>query len=270
MAPRLGSRTYGAVDDTAKSTLLRRVDEDRVQEEFDDDRGALGVQISERHVTDSARSIRKWLLPAIGCGLAISAVVVVLHASAKAPTGSPRSINGPIKAAKSTDFAARLSDGQNGASLQHQAWEPQDDVPQGSTPHGAQEDSKPLAFTALNYYHIRDGKPAQDYPWLQNVKLIEPYRETTLAVTNPRDGYHYSWKVLGGDEAATESRTEARGVESVMLFKKLDENTIILEERDSEGVLARRLEEEVMVKYVRREIRTLTTEERIELMDSVS
>ncbi|CAM9967039.1 unnamed protein product [Ectocarpus sp. 4 AP-2014] len=57
----------------------------------------------------------------------------------------------------------------------------------------------PLSFQALNFYHIRDGKPAQDYPWLQDVKLIEPHRETTLSVSSPRDGYDYIWEVRSGD-----------------------------------------------------------------------
>ncbi len=40
-----------------------------------------------------------------------------------------------------------------------------------------------LSFEASNFYHVRDGKPAQDYPWFNGIKLIEPHRETTLRCT---------------------------------------------------------------------------------------
>ena len=50
-----------------------------------------------------------------------------------------------------------------------------------------------LEFTALNFYDVRDGKPGQDYPWLKDVKLIETYRDTTLAVVGPREGFSYRW-----------------------------------------------------------------------------
>jgi len=44
----------------------------------------------------------------------------------------------------------------------------------------------PLSFETSNFYHARDGKPAQDYPWLKGVKVIELHRETTLLTRNAR------------------------------------------------------------------------------------
>ncbi|CBN79225.1 TYRosinase family member (tyr-4) [Ectocarpus siliculosus] len=146
--------------------------------------------------------------------------------------------------------------------------------------------SPPLSFTALNFYHVRDGKPAQDYPWLKDVKLIEPHRETTLDVETPRDGFEYRWKVLLGapvsitDSAPASSFEEegvteevvatASGAEAVVVFTHLGENSVSLEEVNSDtGVVTRRLQEKVMVKYVRREIRTLTDDEREELFDAM-
>lgn len=128
----------------------------------------------------------------------------------------------------------------------------------------------PLEFTALNPYHVRDGKPALDYPWLRGVKLIEPFRETTLSVTSPREGFEYRWSVHGHAPGATEQRVQASGEEAVVVCTELDENTLILEEVSAEtGDVVRRLEEKVMVKYVRREIRTLMDDERQELFDAV-
>lgn len=132
---------------------------------------------------------------------------------------------------------------------------------------------KSLAFTATNFYHTRDGKPASEYPWLQGVKLIEPHRKTTLRVTGARDGFNYRWTVVrsgaGGD--AGEVELAVTGEEAVVVLKTLGEHVIVLEEVDAvTGVVARRLEEGAMVKYVRREIRTLTDDEREELLDAVS
>lgn len=131
-----------------------------------------------------------------------------------------------------------------------------------------------LSFSAANFYHLRDGKPAQDYPWLEDVKLIEPHRETTLSVTDPREGFEYRWEFrLGGGrvgQATGEAYATAVGAECTVILTQLDENVVSLEEVDGDGEVGRRLEERVMVKYVRREIRTLTDQEREELLDAVS
>ncbi|CAN0234756.1 unnamed protein product [Pylaiella littoralis] len=128
---------------------------------------------------------------------------------------------------------------------------------------------RPLSFEALNFYHARDGKPGLDYPWLRDVKLIEPHRETTLSVSSPRDGYEYIWEVRGGDADEADLHTTASGAEAVVILTILDDNVIRLKEVNSEGTVVRRLDEMVMVKYVRREIRTLTDEEREELLDAM-
>ena len=128
----------------------------------------------------------------------------------------------------------------------------------------------PLSFTALNFYHIRDGKPGMLYPFLKDVKLIEPHRETTLSVSSPRDGYEYIWEVRGGDEDKADLRATASGAEAVVVLTILDDNMITLKEVSSDGEAVRQLDERVMVKYVRREIRTLTDDEREELLDAVS
>lgn len=131
-----------------------------------------------------------------------------------------------------------------------------------------------LSFSATNFYHERDGKSAQGYPWLRDGKLVEPHRETTLRVVDPREGHEYSWEVQATRREAEEGKTQAvavgTGAEVVHVFTHADENLVILLERTREGLLTRRVEEAVVVKYVRREIRTLTDEDREELLDAVS
>ena len=127
----------------------------------------------------------------------------------------------------------------------------------------------PLSFEASNFYHARDGKPAQDYPWLKGVKLIEPHRETTLTVSSPRDGHEYIWEVRGEGGEAGDLRATGRGAEATVILTDLDENMITVKEVNFDGDVVRQLQERAMVKYVRREIRTLTDDERGELLDAV-
>lgn len=128
--------------------------------------------------------------------------------------------------------------------------------------------ARPLVFTAVNFYHLRDGKPAKEYPWLKDVKLIEPHRETTLTVTDPREGFDYRWEV-GSAGVAGAHHVTASGARCIVSFTQLNENIVVLEEISTDGEVVRRMEEAVMVKYVRREIRTLADDEREELLDAV-
>ena len=136
------------------------------------------------------------------------------------------------------------------------------------------DDVATLEFTALNFYHIRDGKPGQDYPWLKDVKLIEPHRDTTLAVVGPREGFDYRWEVRTGSSSNSgrvgEVQATATGAVTIVVLTQLEEHVVVLKEVDGDGKVTNRLEETVLVKYVRREIRTLTDDEREELMDAVS
>ena len=62
----------------------------------------------------------------------------------------------------------------------------------------------------------------------------------------------------------------ATGAVTIVVLTQLDEHVVVLEEVDGDGKVTNRLEETVLVKYVRREIRTLTDDEREELLDAVS
>lgn len=135
------------------------------------------------------------------------------------------------------------------------------------------DESETLDYLMTNFYHLRDGKPGALIPWLQGVKLAEPYMDTTLTVTAPREGHSYHWEILNLDidEQEHQVMATASGTEVTMQFTKLDVNYVHLKEvDDASGTVMRALQEMVMVKYVRREIRTLTSEDREELFDSVS
>ncbi|CAN0459384.1 unnamed protein product, partial [Laminaria digitata] len=126
-----------------------------------------------------------------------------------------------------------------------------------------------LDFSVTNFYHTRDGKPGALVPWLEGVHLAEPYRETTIKVENGKDDHDYLWEVREKD-GEDKVLASASGPEAIIVFTLLDWNTVTVTETNSAGGVTRMFTDTVMVKYVRREIRTLTDDERNELLDSVS
>lgn len=196
----------------------------------------------------SSRPGLRWVLIASACGLAVGAI-----------TAWSGGVNGSGEPATSSSTLMMDSRNNGAPSI-------------SPLTTGLSPSTSALTFTALNFYHERDGKPGQDYPWLKDVKIIEPHRETTLSVTNPRDGFEYRWEIREGKvgHAGQVHAVSATGTDGIITLKRLEEHVVILEEVNSLGQVTNRLEEEVVVKYVRREIRALTDTEQQELFDAVS
>lgn len=231
-ASRHHAQTYGTIDTVPESSLGVLPDDSRQPDSS-----------MQGRVTEGAHErTRKWMVIPISCLMVIAGTSAAVRAWSSAHL-SPGNVDPDMNV---------LSFSRNHVKV---AIPFSDDLP-------------PLAFTALNYYHIRDGKPGQEYPWLQGIKLIEPYRNTTLAVTSPRDGFHYRWEVRDGDKAGRLEHSSS-GAEIRVLLTRLEENMISLQEVDPNGAVTRQLDETVMVKYVRREIRALKDSEREELFDAV-
>lgn len=232
-------RSYGALEDRAQRRTSLLPDLARVGDEHREPEGA--------HSSDASRGSQQQRLLkvlAVGC-LAVAALAATTLTGSR--TSQPVTKAGASPATGFVEVSA-------GPAVE-------DATIEGGL--------APLAFTAVNFYHERDGKPGQHLPWLDGVKLVEPHRPTTLAVSNSRDGHEYRWEVRAGSNAG-ELHASARGAEASVVVTRLEENVITLEEVDSRGVVTRRLDEMIMVKYVRREIRTLTDIEREELLDAVS
>lgn len=269
MSPNASRRMYGSVDDP---TRTQRSANERNSAAASVDRLSSdpSMPLSEQPRKNAGLGVRSFVLLVIGM-VAVSVMVGLSGAGLLFPkvTRSSGTVNGDSSEVQSlvdvgsSAVAGRKEDASARRQKSAQAFPK-------VVPSQTQHDLAPLDFTALNPYHVRDGKPATDYPWLQDVKLIEPYRETTLSVTSPREGYEYRW-VVEGHALKRAERVEATGAEVVVVCRVTEENLITLEEVDAEtGYVVRRLEEEVMVKYVRREIRTLMDDERQELFDAVS
>lgn len=270
--PGSSMRTYGAVDDPSKRSRSFYEAEDSVRAESTTEaRRSLIHHVPTPPARESMPSSRRWIKAWVVGGVAFAATVAIVRSGVMMASRSTKIIDDGVSAGHS--FVSAPSTGNSQSVPDTLGHQPGLQVPLKGIDVGSSadvvDDSVPLSFTANNFYTIRDGMPGQDYPWLKGKKVIEPYRETTLSVTNPRDGYNYQWEVRGGDEAADLLLTEA-GSETVAIFTRMDENVITLQEVDSSGAVSRLLVETVMVKYVRREIRALTDEDRNELFDSVS
>ena len=137
------------------------------------------------------------------------------------------------------------------------------------------QSSVELVFIASNACTRRGGKIGLGYPWLESRILVEPYRDTMLEVISPAENMAYSWIILeDAGEAGKTTVGENTGSEVVVVFGQKSQYTIVLHEYsvsgDSDGLaLSRRLEMEVMCKYVLREIRSLFDDERNEMFDAM-
>ncbi|CAM9726487.1 unnamed protein product [Scytosiphon promiscuus] len=270
MSPNASRRMYGSVDDPTKP---QRPSPERTLGDASADRPSSNsdpsLPLRGGAKRDAGVGMRSFALVVVGM-VAVSVMVGLSGAGYRLP-----------KLTRSSEIQGDTSEGQSlidvgergvAGSNEHAAVRQpsQREFPKIVSSHAQQESLTPLDFTALNPYHVRDGKPATDYPWLRDVKLIEPFRETSLSVTSPREGFEYRWVVRGQTPGEAEERVEASGTEAVVVCTVLEENLVTLEEVDAAtGEVVRRLEEEVMVKYVRREIRTLMDDEREELFDAM-
>lgn len=265
-SPSLPRRKYGSLepDDAVTSRLIAASASDRAP---------FGHAQEDSGEVERSRG-RGWLSTAVVGTLAVVVMVGLANAGSRIPAAQDNAsttLSGESNFLQATNSevgtrsgSSISGSGEGGGAASFPPKSP-------SRPVVTADSLEPLSFTALNFYHERDGKPGLDIPWLKEVKLIEPHRDTTLAVTAPRDGFKYLWTVHGGDPDKADLRAEASGAEAVVKLTVLDDNMITLQEVDkATGKVSRRLEEKVMVKYVRREIRTLTDDEREELLDAVS
>ena len=146
-------------------------------------------QQNENNVRDPAarRLDSRWLAVAVMCGLAVLA---------RSGVSWNRSSSSQTTVAAGRFFEVGAHTGIPGSEVR--PTEPSSVVIDGDA-----DDVATLEFTALNFYHVRDGKPGQDYPWLKDVKLIEPHRDTTLAVVRPREGFNYRWEARAGGSSSS-------------------------------------------------------------------
>lgn len=126
-----------------------------------------------------------------------------------------------------------------------------------------------LAFVALNDYTRRGDVVGVGYPWLEGRILVEPYRETSLEVVEPREGMVYYWSIVE-THSPNVGLGEFTGDKVTCVFTTASEYTVaLLEIHAEDNQLSRMLTVDIFCKYVRREIRSLFEGERDELFDAM-
>lgn len=106
------------------------------------------------------------------------------------------------------------------------------------------------AMTVLAYNSYTKDNPLYGYPWSH---MAEPYRTTTLEVSNPVDGATYKWVV--------DDHVQDEGSSVDLVFTDTGLHDVTLYETVN-GQSVRMKTFTIMVKYVRREIRSLTDRDR--------
>ena len=130
-----------------------------------------------------------------------------------------------------------------------------------------------------------------DYPWLDDALLMEPYRETTIRISNSNKdlfGHHqceYSWMIYnsgGSDDdmmGSMDGTSSANGILHsssgsyddylVYTHKGGAGKIVVTVSEDCQGSYSRAQSQLLYVKYIRRELRSLIDEDREELLDAI-
>ena len=103
-----------------------------------------------------------------------------------------------------------------------------------------------------------------DYPFLEHALLLEPYRKTTFTITNSESDCDYDWS-LTGDEFQAEGTSDSGAFES--MAEKPGKYLLAINETCSSSI-TRELEQDVYVKYIRRELTSLTIKDREDFLDA--
>lgn len=266
MASRGSSRTYGSVD--SASALL---DETRPHKVRGDDADfsmppplhlPMAVPAAGQRSTTASRT-KSWVTVALICAAGIGTIAATHRSNFTRERLSPHDDAGSLAALQPSASTSRDDTPTMARVEQHQRKEEH---------VGLSGDPPALDYSATNFYHERDGRPGAQIPWLADVKFAEPFRDTTLKVDSPRQGYVYAWTISNSEtkDGSKDIVATAQGAEVVMQFTRLDTNGVRLQEIDEvTRETVREMQDTIMVKYVRREIRTLTEEDREELLDGV-
>lgn len=130
--------------------------------------------------------------------------------------------------------------------------------------------SDALSFTASNEYgDTKSSKFA--YPFLDDALLAEPYKTALFAITNAGQGCSYGWSITDSAESILDSGVTDDASFETSEFKTVGQYILSVTESDCDDIsFARVAEQKIWVKYVRRELTTLTDDDREAFLDAMS
>lgn len=138
------------------------------------------------------------------------------------------------------------------------------------------EEPTVLSFTHENYYTKLQGKhPGKGYPWLKYGTLVEPHRDTTLLSKlskKDRSVSHGEVSWLFEQRTNIQNKSPQRETHSgenvVVVFKNLGDYHLTLNVQSTEGEVLQ-VEETLVCLYIRRELRTLSSDDVNAFMSSI-
>ena len=123
-----------------------------------------------------------------------------------------------------------------------------------------------LNFKAHNVYTRVNGATGLGYPNIRAYKLIEPFRESTFEVEDAEDACSYDWMVWGPDKSMA---WEATGKNVTYTAEAVGDYTLKLSASCGDTDVVKTYEGSVSSKYVRRELRSLTTDDKVKFFNTM-
>jgi len=126
-----------------------------------------------------------------------------------------------------------------------------------------------LKISVYNEYNIIQGQPGQQYPWI-TMPVVEPYRTTTLKVILTSEDSNiddsditYYW-TIGGDQMRYEGQIIQYEFQKIAYY-----NISVIQVQKSTKQTLQSTMQEVICRYVRREIRSLTDTDREDFLSAL-
>jgi hypothetical protein len=128
-----------------------------------------------------------------------------------------------------------------------------------------------LVISASNEY----GDPSVSmlpYPFLQDALLAEPYKQTTFTISNTQSGCSYTWSITDSTGGVVQVNGGfTKGQLTTSSLRTVGEYSLSVSESGcDDSSYARTLTKSVWVKYVRRELSSLTDSDRETFLDALS
>jgi len=126
-----------------------------------------------------------------------------------------------------------------------------------------------IKISVYNEYNLLYGQPGQQYPWITMI-VVEPYRTTNLEVILTSDDSNiddsdivYYW-TIGGDQMRYEGQKIQYEFQKLAYY-----NISVIQVQKSTKQILQSTMQEVVCRYVRREIRKLTEEDREDFFNAL-
>jgi hypothetical protein len=108
-----------------------------------------------------------------------------------------------------------------------------------------------------------------EYPWLSGRLVVEPHKQTTLEIITTEDAHSsftYQWRII---DSSNGNEFNAQGIKLVTSFGKIGKHVISVNVMTKKGVFLNTFNVDVSCLYVKRELRTLTVEDRENFLNAM-